>query len=530
MRARIFLLFSFLLPFAVTLSGQSKTYYINAKGADTNDGGAPERAWKTFARINQMQLKAGDKILLEGGATFIGQIMLTQEDAGTPENPIRIESYGAGKATIQNPDTSAISIINTGGIVINNLIINGVNRTKNKGSGVEILNRLPADDKRKYIRLSRLKISSFGIDGILLGGQPSDNSQSGFEDVEITNCEVYDNQQHGIFVMGYWDTNSKGYANKNVKIAHCVAHDNTGDPDFLENHSGSGIEVDDVENAVIEYCTAYNNGFLCNSRVGGPCGIWLHAANNSIIQYCVAINNRTGKGLDGAGFDLDGGTTNCIIQYCYARDNDGAGILIWNYEDAPHRLGDNILRFNILENNGRKNDYGDIHIGTSGKPINNIHIYNNTIFTSEQPGTNNYNIALTDGTLENFMIQNNLLIINGYGNGPSLLYIKQTQPTLRLESNIYCTTFKIGLQPPKKEIAKTNQLDYCENPLLSAWGTGEMPAAHVLQDLQGYRPLPASPLLQQGVVIKDKNGKILKDFGNQVVTKPFIGAFGRARE
>ena len=139
---------------------------------------------------------------------------------------------------------------------------------------------------------------------------------------------MFDNQYHGLFVTGVWDTNAKGYANKNLHIAHCTAHDNTGDPFFLENHSGSGMEIDDVENALIEYCVAHNNGYLCNSKVGGPCGIWLHAANKSIIQHCVSVNNRTGRGLDGAGFDLDGGTTNCIIQHCYARDNDGAGILV----------------------------------------------------------------------------------------------------------------------------------------------------------------------------------------------------------
>ena len=45
----------------------------------------------------------------------------------------------------------------------------------------------------------------------------------------------------------------------------------------MENHSGSGMEIDNVETA--------------------------------LVQYCVSINNRTGRGLDGAGFDLDGGTT-----------------------------------------------------------------------------------------------------------------------------------------------------------------------------------------------------------------------------
>jgi hypothetical protein len=45
------------------------------------------------------------------------------------------------------------------------------------------------------------------------------------------------------------------------------------------------------------------------------------------FQYSVSHHNKAGRIYDGGGFDIDGGSQNCIIQYCYSYDNDGAGML-----------------------------------------------------------------------------------------------------------------------------------------------------------------------------------------------------------
>ena len=164
-----------------------RTFYVSTQGNNQNDGLSAAKPFKTIAALNLIDFEPGDKIMLEGNATFEGHLQLTAEDAGTLAKPVEISSYGTGKATIMNPETNAVTIWDVGGIVIKNRM-------------------------------------------------------------------------------------------------------------------------------------------------------------------------------------LDGGTTYCTIQYCYARDNDGAGILVWNYAQAPHRLGNNTLRYNILENNARRNDYGEILIGTGGTP------------------------------------------------------------------------------------------------------------------------------------------------------------------
>ncbi len=462
-----------------------KTYYLTPTGSDTADGLSPQTAWQTVNRANKQQFMPGDQVLFQGGSQFTGMLTLTAEDAGTPTLPVTITSFGQGQAILQNPDTSAISISDAGGMVVKNLLLKSPDRTKNRGCGLRIINTLPQADQRQFIRVDSVTASGFGQDGICLGGAARDGSQSGFTDVRISHCVLFDNQYHGLFITGIWDTNASGYANHHLQITHCLVYENTGDPLFLANHSGSGMEIDDVEDAQITYCAAYRNGFLCNARVGGPCGIWLHAANRSTIQHCVAIGNRTGRGLDGAGFDLDGGTTYCRIEHCYARDNDGAGILVWNYDQAPHRLGDNVICHNILENNGIANNYADIHMGTSGTPLVNMLVYQNTVFSSRQPMGNQRCIWI--GPNSAVAVLNNLLISN---NGAGYVDSTPNQPSVQLRGNlIWATNGQTRLQAGAQ----------FGNPRLAALNTDESPTPITLQQLRGYRPLPASPLGNAGI-------------------------------
>src|SRR5688500_10156106 len=46
------------------------TYYISPTGLDSNPGTSATAPWKSIAKINQRDLNAGDRVLLQGGATF----------------------------------------------------------------------------------------------------------------------------------------------------------------------------------------------------------------------------------------------------------------------------------------------------------------------------------------------------------------------------------------------------------------------------------------------------------------------------
>ena len=126
----------------------------------------------------------------------------------------------------------------------------------------------------------------------------------------------------------------------------------------------------------IEHCESWNNGGENGGLTGGPCGIWAHCADRVTIRHCKAYENRTAGTHDGGGFDLDGGVTNSVIEFCESWNNDGAGYLMWNNKHAPFTLSGNIIRDCVSTNDGRRHGYGGIHIGTSGEPITDIWVRN----------------------------------------------------------------------------------------------------------------------------------------------------------
>jgi len=370
------LLFIFLPCFMIMGCQQNltATYYISPSGNDSHSSTYAQNAWRTIDKVNAIDLNPGDKVLLQGGRDYPGNLLLTAEDAGTPEHPVVIASYGSGRARIKAGDGSGVTVRNAGGVVVENLIVMGDDYRTNVGSGIKIINELPNNQKLEYIRVHNVEAAGFGRRGIFVGGHASDKSKSGYKDVRITNCLAYQNEYYGILA-----------SSDDLYIGYCKTYDNPGDPEYLKSHSGSGILVGG-QNIIIEYCEAYSNGYDCNCSVEGPVGIWACVADNVIIQYCESHHNRAGR-KDGGGFDFDGGVSNSIMQYNYSHDNDGAGYLICSYEDAG-KYDNNIVRYNVSVNDGQKNYYGGIILWTGSPkddPIRNTQIYGNTIYSPSRP-------------------------------------------------------------------------------------------------------------------------------------------------
>jgi len=422
------------------------TYYISPSGDDGNPGTATRSAWRTLGKVNAVDLNPGDSVLFEAGHDYRGNLLLTAEDAGTPTQPVVIGSYGSGRAKIKAGDGSGITVRNAGGVEVKDLVVMGDDYKTNVGSGIKIVNELPNNQKLEYIRIHNIDASGFGRRrdaspeglqtpngcGIFVGGNASDKSKSGYNDIRITSCITYRNEFYGILTTGYWQDDPDTYANSNVYVGYCKMYDNPGDPEYRENHSGSGILMEDVDGGVIEYCEAFNNGYDC-APGPGPVGIWAAVANAVIIQYCESHHNRTGGYGDGDGFDFDGGTTNSILQYNYSHDNDGAGYLIWSYKNAPHTFNNNILRYSISVNDGQKsNYYRGIVVGTGSPkndPIHNTQIYGNTVYASISPA-----IFIGKAGIYNTKVCNNLFIT---ANNQKLLVGNSDKSTVTFAGNAY---------------------------------------------------------------------------------------------
>ncbi|CAN5479541.1 hypothetical protein BH23BAC1_BH23BAC1_23660 [soil metagenome] len=527
----------FLIIFFCFLSGQvlCADYFISNQGNDA-DPGTSKKPWKSIAHANTIAFKAGDRIFFKGGDNFEGNFILNEQSVSKPSNPITIGSYGNGSASILAGTKDGILVKNRSGIVVQDLLVIGSDRTLNQGYGVKIINEEPGQGKLEFVRIKNVEAKGFRWAGIFVGGIPTDlpgviapeGSKYGFKDVIIENCRAHDNMYYGIYITAAWNSQSKEYGNEEVKIIKCIAYENPGDPLYTANHSGSGIMVDDTDTGLIEHCISYSNGALNAGLTGGPCGIWTHFSTQMIIQYCESYQNKTNGAADGGGFDLDGGVSNSTIQYCYSHDNDGPGFLMWNYEGAPLQLANNIIRYNISANDSRKHTYGAIHIGNSGPPIKNIQVYNNTFYISESKEGNPMGIW-TGGKVpnENFQFLNNIFITEG--NVP-LAQIGSNEKKFVFAANAFWNKkgfslnykntlfndFQSWIQDASQEHVLNNNL--FTDPALSSMESIIVGFSRPLDALTSFQLPENSPLINAGQKLSgDRIEKAEKDFwGNEL--------------
>lgn len=390
-------------------------YYVNLLGNDSNTGLSETQPWRSIERVNTTQLFSGDSIWFKADQTFAGNLCLVKvRQSSSPTPPVvTIGSYGSGKATIDAGSGAGFIAKNIGGVHLVNLNFVGAGTSKNTSSGILFMNTLPGSVKVVDIRIHRVDVSGFKYSGISLVAQPIDRSCSGFRDVKITNTTSHDNGDAGISCIGAWNPDQKGYAHADFYIGNCSAYRNAGIPG-KGSHSGSGIVLAQVDGAIIEHCRAYENGSLNDYEGGGPVGIWAWDANRVMIQFNESHHNRTGSSKDGAGFDLDGGVRNSVVQYNYSHDNDGAGYLLAQFEGAPPFYG-NVLRYNLSVNDSRRNRYGGIHLWSTGANggITDTTFYANSVYMAQSADGNPAAVDCSSKGIRNIRLYNNCFQTDG---------------------------------------------------------------------------------------------------------------------
>lgn len=364
---------------------KATTYYVSPSGDDNASGTSITSAWKTIAKVNSLNILPGTSVLFEGGSVFNGGIYLDNNDANDPANIVIISSYGTGKAIIKSGSISGFQAKNTQGVTVSNLIFEGSGITTNTSDGVLFSTDLPGNIKLSKINITNVEIHNYGITGITI---ISTKENTGFKDVLINQVHVHHVKKDGIITRGYTMQTHVGWAHQNITIKNTEVDNVPGYSD-ASSHRGSGIILGQVDNGLIEKSVAHDNGSN-NTHCGGPGGIWAWDCNNVTIQFCESHHNSSGTGCDGLGFDLDGGATNCVMQYNYSHDNDGAGYLLGQY-DYARPWSNNIVRYNISENDGRTNGGGITLFKGPGTTMNGAKIYNNTIYTSPSPS--NYGVG-----------------------------------------------------------------------------------------------------------------------------------------
>jgi hypothetical protein len=367
---------SVLLFLLISSRSFATDYYVSSTGSDANAGTSIAAAWTSVAKVNSMIFLPGDALYFEAGQIFNGNIFLDAGDANDPANIFTISSYGTGRATINAGNSYGIYAYNTQGFSVSNLNFDGSGMSANSDAGILIFSDLSGDVKFSNISISNSEIKNFGGEGVKIY---TTKNLTGYQNVSIDHLSVHDVLKNGIIIYGYIAKSLVGWQHRNITISNCEVYNVPGSTGVLQ---GDAIVLEGVDGGIIQHCVAHDNGEN-NTFCGGPAGIWSLESNNITIQYCESYRNHSGAGCDGAGFDLDGGVTNSIMQYNYSHDNDGAGYLLGQYSNA-RPWSNNTMRYNISENDGITNEGGiDLFKGVA-TTMSGASIYNNVIFVSPQ--------------------------------------------------------------------------------------------------------------------------------------------------
>lgn len=361
---------AFLAVVCLAAPAAATDYYVSASGNDGHAGTSAATAWRTLARANDASFKAGDRLLLEGGVTFAGNLVFDAFDGGTPEAPLTLASWGDGRATIAASSGTAVVVYNRAAFVVRDLVVTGAGLPGT--SGIVFYGDEGAAGPLAYVRIEDVEVTGFGADGIQVGVW---SGADGFADVRIVRAVAHGNARTGILTYADRPT-----VHRDVYVGYSRAFDNRGIPGAATN-TGSGIVLGAVSGGTVERSVAHHNGAL-STATEGPVGIWAYDSTRILIQHNESYANRTGGPADGGGFDFDQNVSDSILQFNYSHDNDGAGYLL-AHRYADDRHSNNVLRFNVSHGDGRRNGYGGIEIW--GRTVG-ARIHHNTVIAADTSG------------------------------------------------------------------------------------------------------------------------------------------------
>jgi hypothetical protein len=404
---KIFLL---LLIMVNTFVSYPAKYYVSSAGSDDSAGTSIPTAWLTTTKVSATVFNY-DTIYFKGGESFAGAVSFDSLDSGSAASPMLITSYGTGKATIAPAGANhGIYVHNSPGYEIRNINVKGDSSFTAGQRAIYFYTTLTSGSRLPHIRVDSCNMEN-ATNGVSIFA--ANTSTVGFSDVQITNCIIHQILFAGIGVSGVATGSVLGNrSHRDIYIGDCLVYNVLG----YTTNTGNGISVSGTQYGTIEYCEVYNCGTGNVGTAGGPVGIITYRSDSIAIQWCISHHNATGpSNYDGSGFDIDGGSNDCIMQYNYAYCNQGIGFFLGNFTGATtkHR---NTVRYNISENNGLRNNYGGIGFWSqSGNLDSACFVYNNVVYTSTDSVISGLPRGISlgvgaAGTYTNIKIHNNIII------------------------------------------------------------------------------------------------------------------------
>lgn len=440
---------SFMLPL------NAATYYINpVDGDDLKKGLSKENAIKSLERAGMLKLLPGDKLLLAGGMTHEGSLVL-KDISGTENNPVIVSAYynqGENAHIDAAGYRNGILLQNCSNIVVKNILITanggGVKEEKRQDMRCGILVAPTRKGNYENIVLKNIAIKDVFFE------DPGFNRGKD----EVRSANGTQNYGWGIRFINYVD----GALIDGVKIESCrvsnVAH--TGIKFTARNRSiknvkiynnnvfetgGPGIQMSGVIGAHVNNNKVNYSGHEGDSRKWSRgSGLWTWSCTDVIIENN-SFRNANGPG-DSAGCHIDFNCTNVIVQYNLSENNAGGFCeILGNNHNCAYRYNVSINDGHRVKNKNGAFQEGKIFwlsgfVGKDRKrngPFNS-YFYNNTIYVKNDIVAK----VAVDKASEGVLIANNIFYIEGESKA---VLGDQYKPEKEGESRVENIVFKNNL-------------------------------------------------------------------------------------
>lgn len=337
-----------ILSAASVASAHAETYYLNSiSGDDRFSGTSQAQPWRSIARIRDVALQPGDRVLLAAGSVWKEPLTITR--SGKADAPIMVGVSGIGP----RPRIDAGGVSPHGVAVINAeyVTISGLEVTNDSPQPAQRFGVLVSAENRGVTR--GIRISDMYIHDVRGLNDRKDNGgivfratgqrrATRFHDLIIERNIVWRVDRSGIAGISDRVTFLDWFPSDDV-----IIRDN-----YLDDIGGDGIVPRGTDGALIEHNIVYRAG----SRAPGyNAGIWQWSTDNSLIQLNEAAYTRTR--YDGQGFDSDFNSRRTTFLYNYSHDNAGGFLLICSPKrNDKDNLGNRgtVARFNVSRNDASR--------------------------------------------------------------------------------------------------------------------------------------------------------------------------------
>jgi len=309
-----------------------------------------------FLQASGRVYSPGDRVLLERGKKFIGQLRI--KGRGEPGKPVIVDAFGEGPLPILDGNglsdyKGVLQIDDTGQIEVGNLEITNAFGTKTKSNGILVQDN--SGEKHSHIYIRDCYVHHITSDDSNCTAGSGDKNLGGirlgtgngtlWDDVLIENNRIEYAGRSGITTGGWskpMPPNTKDKHNLEDS-SDCITNLRIR-KNRISYASGDGIIMRMAYKGLCEYNVVHHCGYPGNAKpTQVSASIW--GANKNIdcvFQYNEAFAHF--RNSDAGGFDVDQNSKGTIMQYNYSHDNAGGFILSW----GPNR--ECIIRHNVSVN------------------------------------------------------------------------------------------------------------------------------------------------------------------------------------